>query len=214
MNFHNVKFFTSFGRLDQLPPSNKIEIVFAGRSNVGKSSMINKVFNRKKLAKVSSTPGKTATINFFELENVYFADLPGYGYAKVGKSEKQRWSDLIEGYFASDRNIQLVFLLIDVRHAPSADDMTMINFLVDYEFPFVLILTKTDKLSKNQLAKRLEELKEELPQLENFTAVPFSSQTGQGVEEIKAIIEELAIADLMEEEEPENLPEEQPEVTP
>ncbi len=192
MNFHNVIFEQSFGRFDQLPASDLVEIAFAGRSNVGKSSMINKVFNRKQLARVSATPGKTATINFFRLENVRFADLPGYGYAKVAKGEKARWANLIEGYFGSQRNIGLVFQLIDVRHAPSADDLMMIDFLIDHEFPFVIVLTKTDKLSKTQLAQRLEALGEEIPMADQITMVPFSSQTGEGVSTIKEIIEEIA----------------------
>ncbi len=192
MNFHNVIFEQSFGRFDQLPASDLVEIAFAGRSNVGKSSMINKVFNRKQLARVSATPGKTATINFFRLENVRFADLPGYGYAKVATGEKARWANLIEGYFGSQRNIGLVFQLIDVRHAPSADDLMMIDFLIDHEFPFVIVLTKTDKLSKTQLAQRLEALGEEIPMADQITMVPFSSQTGEGVSTIKEIIEEIA----------------------
>lgn len=113
MNYHNVVFETSFGKASQLTKSDLVEIAFAGRSNVGKSSLINKIFNRKALARVSAVPGKTATINFFKLENVRFADLPGYGYAKVSHGEKQRWSDLIETYFNSDRRIGLVFQLVD-----------------------------------------------------------------------------------------------------
>ena len=109
MNYHNVVFETSFGKASQLIASDLVEIAFAGRSNVGKSSLINKIFNRRALARVSAVPGKTATINFFKLENVRFADLPGYGYAKVSQGEKERWSDLIEAYFNSDRQIGLVF---------------------------------------------------------------------------------------------------------
>lgn len=192
MNFHNVVFETSFGRFDQLPKSDLVEIAFAGRSNVGKSSMINKVFNRKQLARVSAVPGKTATINFFRLENVRFADLPGYGYAKVAKGEKERWAKLIDGYFRSGRNIGLVFQLVDIRHKPSQDDLQMIDFLIENEFPFVLILTKKDKLTKTQLAERLEALQTEIPCADQITMIPFSSEKGDGVEEVKAIIEEIA----------------------
>lgn len=192
MNFHNVVFETSFGRFDQLPKSDLVEIAFAGRSNVGKSSMINKVFNRKQLARVSAVPGKTATINFFHLETVRFADLPGYGYAKVAKGEKERWSKLIDGYFRSGRNIGLVFQLVDIRHKPSRDDLQMIDFLIENEFPFVLILTKKDKLTKTQLAERLEALQSEIPRADQITMIPFSSEKGDGVEEVKAIIEEIA----------------------
>ena len=192
MNFHNVVFETSFGRFDQLPKSDLVEIAFAGRSNVGKSSMINKVFNRKQLARVSAVAGKTAAINFFRLESVRFADLPGYGYAKVAKGEKERWAKLIDGYFRSGRNIGLVFQLVDIRHKPSQDDLQMIDFLIENEFPFVLILTKKDKLTKTQLAERLEALQTEIPCADQITMIPFSSEKGDGVEEVKAIIEEIA----------------------
>ena len=178
------------------------EIAFAGRSNVGKSSMINKIFNRKQLARVSAMPGKTVTINFFRLENVRFADLPGYGYAKVAKSEKQRWAQLIEGYFNDGRNIQLVFQLVDMRHPPTADDLQMIDYLIEHEFPFVVVLTKRDKLSKKQQADRLAALQQEIPYADQITMIPFSAETGEGVEEIRSIIEEIAAQDPGEEEEP------------
>lgn len=192
MNFHNVAFESSYGLLHQLPESDLIEIAFSGRSNVGKSSMINKTFNRKQLARVSSMPGKTVTINFFRLENVRFADLPGYGYAKVSKSEKQRWAKLIEGYFHAGRNLALVFQLIDIRHPPTRDDLTMIDFLVENEFPFVIILTKADKLSKKERAQRLSALADEIPFADQITMVPFSAETGEGVEQIKEIINDVA----------------------
>ena len=202
MNFHNIAFESSYGRFGQLPPSDVAEIAFAGRSNVGKSSMINKIFNRKQLARVSAMPGKTVTINFFRLENVRFADLPGYGYAKVAKSEKQRWAQLIEGYFNDGRNIQLVFQLVDMRHPPTADDLQMIDYLIEHEFPFVVVLTKRDKLSKKQQADRLAALQQEIPYADQITMIPFSAETGEGVEEIRSIIEEIAAQDPGEEEEP------------
>lgn len=191
MNYHNVIFEQSFGVSAQLPPSTLPEIAFAGRSNVGKSSMLNKVFNRKQLARVSAVPGKTATINFFRADDLRFADLPGYGYAKVSKSEKHRWSELIEGYFAQDRDLRLVFQLIDMRHAPTQDDMTMVNFLIDGGIPFVVILTKADKLGKVERLKRLEAIEKELPCGDQITVIPFSSQTGEGVEAVKAVIAEI-----------------------
>lgn len=196
MNFHNVAFLASYGTSKQLPAcKDKIEIAFAGRSNVGKSSMINKIFNRKNLARVSAVPGKTTTINFFGLENVIFADLPGYGFAKVSKSEKLRWSDLIEGYFHQDRNLALVMQLIDMRHAPTSDDLMMIDFLIESEIPFIIVLTKKDKLKKSQQQKRLEELKTEIPYGDQITMIPFSSLNGEGADDIKAIIEDLASDD-------------------
>lgn len=192
MDFFNVEFETSFGRPDQLLASTVPEIVFAGRSNVGKSSMINKIFNRKKLAKVSSMPGKTATINFFTLDNLRFVDLPGYGYAKVSKKEKERWASLIDTYFKSDRNIALVFSLIDMRHPPTRDDINMLNFLIEMELPFVIILTKKDKLSKSKQAERLESLQNEIPYADQITMIPFSAETGEGVKDIHSIIEDIS----------------------
>jgi len=199
MNFHNIEFETSYGKLSQLPKSDNIEIAFAGKSNVGKSSMLNKVFNRKRLARVSSMPGKTVTINFFRVEDVRFADLPGYGYAKVAKTEKQRWAKLMEGYFQSERNIGLVFQLIDMRHAPTKDDLVMLEFLIEYEFPFVIILTKCDKLSKRQRVERMEAFMQEIPYADQVTMIPFSSETGEGVDTVKKIIEDVVDADENEE---------------
>ena len=192
MNYNKAEFHASYGTFSQIPACSRMEIAFAGRSNVGKSTLINKIFNRKNLARVSSVPGKTATINFYGLENVFFVDLPGYGYAKVAKSEKRRWSELIEGYLNSGRALRLVFLLIDMRHAPSADDLHMINYLIDAELPFVIILTKADKLKVMQRKARMEAFAEEIPYFDEIHIVPFSSQTFEGVEEVRNIIEELA----------------------
>ncbi len=192
MNYNKAEFHASYGTFSQIPACSRMEIAFAGRSNVGKSTLINKIFNRKNLARVSSVPGKTATINFYGLENVFFVDLPGYGYAKVAKSEKRRWSELIEGYLNSGRDLRLVFLLIDMRHAPSADDLHMINYLINAELPFVIILTKADKLKVMQRKARMEAFAEEIPYFDEIHIVPFSSQTFEGVEEVRNIIEELA----------------------
>lgn len=195
MNFNKAEFYASYGKFSQIPPCEGIEIAFAGRSNVGKSTLINKLFNRKNLARVSSVPGKTATINFYKLENIFFADLPGYGYAKVSKSEKQRWSELIEGYLNSDRDFYLVFLLIDMRHAPSADDLQMIDYLIETERPFVIVLTKADKLKKSERISRMEKFAEEIPHFEEIHTVPFSSQTFEGVEELRKIIDDISSQD-------------------
>ena len=150
MNFNNVTFERSFGISSQLPPSTLPEVAFAGRSNVGKSSMLNALFGRKSLAKVSQKPGKTSTINFFATEGARFVDLPGYGYARVAKSEKGRWAELIEGYFNQDRNFALVVSLVDIRHEAQQLDLNMINFLMEAGVPFAVVLTKADKLSRNQ----------------------------------------------------------------
>lgn len=196
MNYNNVVFESSYGRMDQLPESDLAELVFAGRSNVGKSSLINKFFNRKNLARVSAVPGKTQTINFFRLENLRFADLPGYGYAKVAKDNKAKWSDLIGGYFAAGRRIELVFQLIDMRHPPTKDDLQMIDFLIENEFPFVIVLTKQDKLSQKQQKERLAALQKEIPYADQIKMIPFSAETGYGVPELRAIVEEIAQLDL------------------
>lgn len=192
MNYNNAQFFTSYGSFRQIPPSDRTEIAFSGRSNVGKSSLINKIFNRKSLARVSAVPGKTATINFYSLENLFFVDLPGYGYAKVSKSEKERWGSLIEGYLNDDRDLALVFQLIDFRHPPTADDIMMVNFLIDSGIPFVVVLTKADKLSKKQREERRASLLTELPCAEDITIIEFSAQTGEGRDEIRSIIEEIS----------------------
>lgn len=192
MNFSQAQFVSSYGKYSQIPKSDRTEIAFSGRSNVGKSSLINKLFNRKSLARVSSVPGKTVTVNFYSLENIYIVDLPGYGYAKVAKTEKLRWAGLIEGYLNADRELGLVFQLIDFRHPPTADDVMMINFLIDSGIPFVVILTKADKLKKTQREERLRSLQSELPCADQITVIPFSSETGEGVEEIRAIVEEIA----------------------
>ena len=191
LNYNKAEFAASYGTYSQLPQGDRIEIAFAGHSNVGKSTLINKLFNRKNLARVSSVPGKTATINFYGLENIYFVDLPGYGYAKVAKSEKERWSGLIDGYLSSERDIRIVFMLVDMRHAPTKDDLKMIDFLIDTEMPFILVLTKADKLKKMEREKRMEAFKSEIPCFEDMHVIPFSSVTFEGVEELRAIVEEV-----------------------
>ncbi len=191
MNFNKAEFTSSYGTFSQIPRSDRPEFAFSGHSNVGKSSLINKLLNRKGLARVSATPGKTATINFFAVDSIYFADLPGYGYAKVSKSEKKRWAELIEGYLHDDRDLALVFQLIDHRHKPTEDDVMMIDFLIDSGIPFVVVLTKADKLRKKEREARLEAFKTEIPCFEDITVIPFSAETGEGVDEIKAIITDI-----------------------
>jgi GTP-binding protein len=189
MNYNNAAFEAAYGTSAQLPKSDLPEIAFSGRSNVGKSSLLNKLTNRKQLARVSGTPGKTVTVNFFRVGDVRLCDLPGYGYARVGEAEKRRWSDLMEGYFQSGRNIRLVVQLVDMRHPPSADDISMLKFMQSAQIPFVIALTKSDKLNKTGREQRLKLLKEELAFLGEFTAIPFSSLNGEGVKEIQSEIE-------------------------
>lgn len=191
MNFNQIQFETSFGRVDQFFESTIPEIAFVGRSNVGKSSMINRVFSRKGLARVSSSPGKTATINFFKLNNLRFADLPGYGFAKVSKAEKEHWGSLMDGYFSSDRNIVLVMSLMDMRHPASNDDLVMLDFLKQSGIPFVIVLTKCDKLSKTQRNEMLLKTKELLGNDFDNEIIEFSSQTGEGADRIRQIFEEI-----------------------
>ncbi len=192
MNYNKVEFEAAFGTLKQIPPSDLPEIVFAGRSNVGKSSMLNKLFNRKNLARVSSMPGKTITINFFKVEDVRIVDLPGYGYAKVAKGEKRRWAEMMEGYFQSPRNIKLVVQLVDMRHKPSEDDYIMLRYLQSEGMPFIVAATKCDKLNKTQYNDRVMGLKEELKEFgDDLVIIPFSSEKGNGVEELKAEIEKV-----------------------
>ena len=192
MNYNKVEFEAAFGTLRQIPQSDLPEIVFAGRSNVGKSSMLNKLFNRKNLARVSSMPGKTITINFFKVENVRIVDLPGYGYAKVAKGEKRRWAEMMEGYFQSPRNIKLVVQLVDMRHKPSEDDYIMMRYLQDAGLPFVVAATKCDKLNKTQYNERVAGLREELKEFgDDLVIIPFSSEKGNGVDDLKAQIEKV-----------------------
>ena len=189
MNYNNAIFEKSFGISAQLPPSVTPEITFSGRSNVGKSSLLNKLFNRKSLARVSSVPGKTVTINFYGVDNAKFVDLPGYGYAKLSKQEKERFGELMEGYFHSERNIKLVVQLFDLRHKPSADDYAMLDFLKQMDIPLIVVCTKADKLKVKELERRKREITEELDMIEPDKIIPFSSKTGLGCDEIKMCIE-------------------------
>lgn len=191
MNFNNAEFELCVGESKQLPSSDCPEIVFSGRSNVGKSSFINKVLNRKSLARVSSKPGKTVTINFYRLEEVRLVDMPGYGYAKVPFSEKIRWSELVEGYFNSNRNIRLVIQIVDFRHSPSKQDMDMINYLNIRQIPFIIVATKADKLNKSERTKRETEIKRELSEMGDVKTIIFSSVTGEGVSGVRKIIENI-----------------------
>ena len=189
MQYQNASFEMSAGRADQLPAPSTPEIVFSGKSNVGKSSLINKLLNRKALARVSSTPGKTATINFYTMPGCRFVDLPGYGYAKVSDSEKLRWASLVEGYLAAGRPIACVIQLIDMRHAPSRDDLEMIQFLLDKELPFALAATKSDKLNKTQRAAQLQLLGEYFREIPDVPLIPFSAMNGEGVDALRQLID-------------------------
>lgn len=189
MNYNKAEFEKAFGISSQLPQSISPEIAFSGRSNVGKSSLLNKLFNRKSLARVSSVPGKTITINFYNVDDCKFVDLPGYGYAKQSKTERDRFGELMEGYFQSGRNIKLVVQLVDMRHKPSQDDFGMIDFMQQMNIPFIIACTKADKLKVKEFQKREREIKQELNMVDEGLIVPFSSQTGLGLDNIKMLIE-------------------------
>ena len=189
MNYNKASFLCSYGISSQLPPSDRMEIAFAGRSNVGKSTAINKIFNRKNLARVSAVPGKTATINFYQVENVHFVDLPGYGYAKVSEQEKAQWGRMIENYLHSSRQLKAIFLLIDIRHEPSANDKMMYEWVVAQGYNPIIIATKLDKLKRSQVDKHVKMVKQGLNLIPGTIVIPFSAETKQGREEIWELTE-------------------------
>ena len=190
MNYNNAIFEKSFGTAAQLEASDLPEICFCGRSNVGKSSLINRVLGRKSIARVSSKPGKTVTVNFYRVGDFRLVDLPGYGYAKVPFSEKSRWAELMESYFQSGRNIKMAFQLIDMRHPATEFDISMLDFMSQVGIPYSVILTKSDKLNKTETENRLSLIREELGVFaENTEIIPFSAQNSNGVESLRAVIE-------------------------
>ncbi|MBR5191573.1 MAG: YihA family ribosome biogenesis GTP-binding protein, partial [Clostridia bacterium] len=189
--YDKAEFKAAYGTFGQLPESNLPEIAFAGRSNVGKSSLLNRLFGRKNLARVSSVPGKTITINFYQVDEYNFVDLPGYGYAKVAKTEKDRWAEMMEGYFNSDRNIKLVVQLVDMRHPPTKDDIMMMEFLQSMGYEFIVVMTKSDKLKKKKdYNERIEKSKQEMRFVPSERLIPFSSETGAGLDIVKKYVEE------------------------
>lgn len=190
MNYNNAIFEKSFGTAAQLEASDLPEICFCGRSNVGKSSLINRVLGRKSIARVSSKPGKTVTVSFYRVGDFRLVDLPGYGYAKVPFSEKSRWAELMEGYFQSGRNIKMAFQLIDMRHPATEFDISMLDFMSQMGIPYTVILTKSDKLNKTETENRLSLIREELGAfVENTEIIPFSAQNNNGVEKLRSVIE-------------------------
>ena len=173
-----------------LPDNDKPEIAFAGKSNVGKSSLINALMNRKSYARISATPGKTQTINFYNInEEMYLVDLPGYGYAKVSEKEKVQWGKLIERYLNGSTQLKAIFLLIDIRHEPSANDKMMYSWIVEQGFQPIIIATKLDKLKRSQIQKHVKMVREGLDLVPGTKIIPFSSTTKQGRDEIWELIE-------------------------
>ncbi len=190
MKIKNVSLEIVCGITSKLPETDKVEIAFAGKSNVGKSSLINALMNRKALARTSATPGKTQTINFYNINDImYLVDLPGYGYAKVSEHEKAQWGNLIERYLNTSKQLKAVFLLIDIRHEPSANDKMMYDWVVEQGYNPIIIATKLDKLKRSQVAKHVKMIKQGLELLPGTVVIPFSAETKQGRDEIWELVE-------------------------
>ena len=190
MVIKNVSLDIVCGITSKLPDTGRPEIAFAGKSNVGKSSLINGLMNRKALARTSSQPGKTQTINFYNVNDfMYLVDLPGYGYAKVPETEKAKWGKMIERYLHTSKQLKAVFLLIDIRHDPSANDKMMYQWILDQGYQPIIIATKLDKIKRSQVQKHIKMLKTGLQLVPGTKVIPFSSQTKQGRDEIWELIE-------------------------
>ena len=190
MVIKNVSLETVIGVTSQIPDNQKMEIAFAGKSNVGKSSLINALINRKSYARISATPGKTQTINFYNInEEMYLVDLPGYGYAKVSEQEKVKWGQLIERYLHGSKQLQAVFLLIDIRHDPSANDKMMYDWIVAQGYYPIIIATKLDKIKRSQIDKQIKAIKTGLNLVPGTKIIPFSSVTKQGRDDIWDLVE-------------------------
>ena len=183
---------TVCGITSKLPDNELPEVAFSGKSNVGKSSLINGLLNRKTLARTSSSPGKTQTINFYNInKSLYFVDMPGYGYAKVSQEIRNKWGKMIERYLNKSNQLRLVFLLVDIRHEPGENDVTMYNWVVENGFEPVIIATKLDKIKRSQLQKNIKIIKEILGVVPKTKVIPFSAQTKQGRDEIINLIGEI-----------------------
>lgn len=190
MVIKKVELETVCGITSKLPENTRPEVAFAGKSNVGKSSLINGLLNRKSLARISSQPGKTQTINFYNVNDaVYLVDLPGYGYAKVSEETKAKWGRMIEKYLHSSHQLKAVFLLIDIRHEPSANDKDMYNWVVYQGYEPIIIATKLDKIKRSQVQKQVKILREGLNLVPGTKVIPFSAETKQGRDEIWEIID-------------------------
>ena len=192
MVIKSVNLETVCGITSKLPENTLPEVAFAGKSNVGKSSLINAIMNRKSYAKTSSQPGKTQTINFYNINNVFYCvDLPGYGYAKVSQQEKEKWGKMIEKYLHRSKVLQAVFLLVDIRHEPSANDRQMYEWILANGYHPIVIATKLDKINRSQIAKQVKLVKQGLGVDKDTIVIPFSAETKQGREEIYALIDQL-----------------------
>lgn len=191
MKIKNINLEIVCGITSKLPETDKVEIAFAGKSNVGKSSLINALMNRKAYARTSATPGKTQTINFYNINDMmYLVDLPGYGYAKVSEAEKAKWGQLIERYLHTSKQLKAVFLLIDIRHEPSANDKLMYDWIVAQGYNPIIIATKLDKLKRSQIDKHVKMVKQGLGLIPGTKVIPFSAETKQGRDEIWEFVEQ------------------------
>lgn len=192
MVIKNVSLETVIGVTSKIPDNQLPEIAFAGKSNVGKSSLINALMNRKSLARTSAQPGKTQTINFYNInDELYFVDLPGYGYAKVSQQEKEKWGKMIEKYLHRSKVLQAVFLLVDIRHEPSDNDRQMYEWILANGYHPIVIATKLDKINRSQIAKQVKLVKQGLGVDKDTIVIPFSAETKQGREEIYDLIDQL-----------------------
>ena len=202
MIIRNINLETVCGITSKLPENTLPEIAFAGKSNVGKSSLINALMNRKSYARISATPGKTQTINFYNInEELYLVDLPGYGYAKVSEQEKIKWGQLIERYLHTSGQLRAVFLLIDIRHDPSANDKMMYDWMVYQGFTPIIIATKLDKIKRSQIQKNVKAIREGLKVKPGTVIIPFSSETKQGRDELWEVIDSFVLPQEETEEE-------------
>lgn len=194
MVIKNVSLETVIGVTSKVPENQLMEIAFAGKSNVGKSSLINALMNRKSLARTSAQPGKTQTINFYNInDELYFVDLPGYGYAKVSQQEKEKWGKMVERYLKQSKVLKAVFLLIDIRHDPSANDKQMYEWIKSNGFSPIIIATKLDKINRSQIQKHVKMVKQGLGVDKDTIVIPFSAQTKQGRDEIYELIDSMMI---------------------
>lgn len=192
INYQSARFEAAYANADLIPESTTPEVTVVGRSNVGKSSLLNKLFMRKNLAYVSNTPGKTANINFYMVDGIRFVDLPGYGYAKVSQGERQRWADLIDDYFNQDRSFNLVISLVDIRHEAQPLDLDMIDYIVEGEYPFVVALTKADKLGRSRQNQQKAAIAKQLD-VDPDDIIVTSSVTGQGIDELRRRIADACL---------------------
>ena len=191
MNFNKVEFLISAASTKDFPKNRFPEIAFAGKSNVGKSSVINRILNRKNFARVGATPGKTTQINYFRIDDkIYFTDLPGYGYAKVSKGERDRWGMLMERYFAEAGLVTLGVLIVDARHKPTADDITMCDYFKSTGCPLIVVANKLDKLKKSEIEPNIARVRETLELDESVILIPFSAEKGIGKTELISAIEQ------------------------